>query len=200
MNSGLSIILLFMQLVPIPFSAAATDSGIASVKILRRAVVPSAEQPQGEVQIVLRDGRPAVRTLLASSLLKRVAAAIDEKERRRWPEESDGFVASQRYRDELYAAAMEVWKRFRARADNPDPRQYLGIDFIAEQERGRIELFVPVLQGDFGNLSVQEAESLSRWQAPEAYVQENMIAIIADSFGVDPATAAGLLDSSQEKH
>ena len=163
-------------------------------EVLKRTLVPSAEQPQGEVQIVRRGSALVVRTLLASTVLKRVVAAIDAKERRHWPESSAGFVASQRYRDELYAATQQVWERFRTRTERAELRQSLGIDFIQEGRRGRIELYAPRLSGDYGSLAVAAAESLSSWRVAGDYVRENMVIIVADSFGLDSVKAGGLLD------
>ena len=158
-------------------------------------MVPSENQPQGEVQIVRRNRELLVRTLIASTVLKQVVAVIDAKEQRRWPETSGGFVSSQRYRDELYKATQRVWEQFRSRDDQSERHQALGIDFSAEHKRGRIELFAPQLDGTYGSLVLDRSEPLREWRVGGDYASQNMVAIIADSFNLDSQAAAVLLES-----
>ena len=84
----------------------------ANDQVVQRVVVPTIEQPQGEVQLIRRNDLLIARTLLASRVLKRVGAAIDAKERRNWPESRAGHVASVRYRDELFRGQRQVWRPF----------------------------------------------------------------------------------------
>jgi len=172
------------------------DSGGVSERVIRRTVVPSAEDPHGEVQVLRRGDQVVVRTLLDSPILKRVVAAIDGKEEKRWPPDSDGFVESQRYRDALFAATDLVWKKFRERENREEKNQTLGIDFIKAPDKMTVVLFHPRLAGDFGSLRVLDSEMLASWRSRGPYVPENMIAIVHDSFGLDADEARQLLEQS----
>lgn len=173
--------------------ATQTVGSVGGDSVLRRVIVPSAEKPQGEVQIVRRDERLIVRTLLASRILKRVAAAIDEKEKKSWPETREGYAASLKYRDELFAATEKSWDLFRARSDRQDMRQFLAIEFILESGRGEILLSLPVVAGHYGQLEMASRQVISRWRAPVRYVRENMIEIVKDSFKLEDGSAEQML-------
>ncbi|MDA3902128.1 MAG: hypothetical protein PF441_01620 [Desulfuromusa sp.] len=171
----------------------------SSDQVLMRTVVPSSDQPQGEVQIIQRGDLLVVQTLIASRALKHVAAAIDKKEMKHWPEEREGYVASVRYREELFRATERVWTMFRQRADKSELRQYLVIEFILSSKQGLIALSVPHIAGDYGNLLLQEKEPIQVWKAPTHYVKGNMIEMIQDSFHLNKAAATELLETLWQK-
>jgi len=158
--------------------------------VVRRMIVPSPEQPHGEVQVIQRDGLVVVQTVLASRLLKRVAAAISAKELKRWPEGSDGYAGSLRYRDELYRAVGEAWQIFRKRQDTSDKFQYLAIEFIVGERYNLIALSLPVLDGPYGKLVVKDKRVVAVWSAPRDYVLANSAVIIADNFDQGEKQAA----------
>ena len=162
-------------------------------QVVRRVVVPAADQPQAEVQIVRRGPELLVRTIIFSPILRRVVAAIDAKEAKRWPEESAGFVESQRYREQLYAATEMVRQRFAERPDPAQSRQALVIEFHRNKTERRISLLLPQLAGEFGSLRIRTAELLQSWRSRGDYVDENMLEIVQDSFHLDQSAAAGLL-------
>ncbi len=162
-------------------------------QVVRRVVVPAAEQPQAEVQIVRRGPELLVRTIIFSPILRRVVAAIDAKEAKRWPEESAGFVESQRYREQLYAATETVRQRFAERPDPAQNRQALVIEFLRNKTERRISLLLPQLAGEFGSLRIRTAELLQSWRSRGDYVDENMLEIVQDSFHLDHSAAAALL-------
>ena len=162
-------------------------------QVVQRVVVPSVEQPQGEVQLIRRNGLLVARTLLASRVLKRVGAAIDAKERRNWPESRDGYAASVRYRDELFRAVEESWARFRHRTDPTETRQFLSIEFILGVDRALIALSLPRLSGDYGSMSLSGQENLQAWKTSQLYVRNNILEIVRDSFHLDESSAAQLL-------
>jgi len=166
-------------------------------RVVERVVVPSSEQPQGEVQLVRRGDLLVARTLLASKLLKRVAAAIDGKEQRNWPESREGFLASKQYREELFRATEQTWAAFRARADRSEARQMLAIEFILGPDQALIALAIPQLAGPYGELQLLGQQPLKAWRAPAGYVRGNILEIVMDSFGLDRAGAERLIGSAE---
>jgi len=164
-----------------------------SDQVVHRAVVPSTEQPQGELQLVRRNNLLVVRTLLASRVLKRVGAAIDAKERRNWPESREGHMASVRYRDELFRAVEQSWDRFRQRTDPSELRQFLSIEFILAGDSAAIALSLPRLTGDYGSLTLSSQEKVQAWKSSQQYVRNNILEIVQDSFHLDEVTASALL-------
>jgi hypothetical protein len=167
----------------------------ANDQVVQRVVVPSIEQPQGEVQLIRRNNLLVVRTLLASRVLKRVGASIDAKERRNWPESRDGYVASIRYRDELFRAIEQSWERFRKRTDPTETRQFLAIEFILADDSAAISLSVPSLAGDYGSMSLSAQDVVQTWKTSQHYVHNNILEIVRDSFRLDEQAASQLLAS-----
>ncbi len=162
-------------------------------QVVHRVVVPSTEQPQGEVQLIRRNNLLIARTLLASRILKRVGAAIDAKERRNWPESRDGHAASVRYRDELFRAVEQAWERFRQRTDPSETCQFLSIEFILAGDSAAIALSLPSLEGDYGRLTLLKQENIQVWKASRNYVRDNILEIVQDSFHLDETAASALL-------
>jgi hypothetical protein len=161
--------------------------------IVQRATVPSVEQPQGEVQLIQRRDLLVVQTLLSSRVLKKVAAAIDAKESRNWPEAQQGYIESLRYRDELFRATEESWEAFRQRSDRSQDRQTLAIEFILGPKISLIALSLPHLSVDKGNLLLIDKRLLKIWRSNEDYVRENMFEIVKNSFHLSDTTAEKLL-------
>lgn len=178
--------------------AAPLSAADSAEQVVRRVVVPAADQPQAEVQVVRRGPELLVRTIIFSTILRRVVAAIDAKEAKRWPEESAGFVESQRYREQLYAATETVRQRFAERSDPAQRRQALVIEFIRSKTERRISLLLPQLAGEFGSLHIRTAELLQSWRSRGDYVDENMLEIVQDSFHVDHSAAGALLAAIAE--
>jgi len=168
-------------------------------RVIERVVVPTREQPQGEVQVVRRGELVVVQTLLASRLLKRVAATIDAKEQKSWPPGSDGYAGSLRYRDELYQAVARSWQDYRQREDRSETRQRLVIEFILGPRHSLVALSLPVYTGEPGNLQVVDKQVVSVWSAPRDYVRLNSAAIVADNFNLDTQAAAKLLERVAEQ-
>ena len=162
-------------------------------QVVHRVVVPSTEQPQGEVQLLRRNNLLVVRTLLASRILKRVGAVIDAKERRNWPESREGHAASVRYRDELFRAVEQAWERFRQRTDPGETRQFLSIEFILAGDSAAIALSLPSLEGDYGGLTLFSQENIQAWKVSRSYVRGNILEIVQDSFHLDESAASALL-------
>ena len=161
--------------------------------ILQRVVVPSMEQPQGEVQLIQRGDLLVVQTLLSSKVLKRVVAAIDAKESRNWPGAREGHIDSLRYREELFRATEKAWEAFRQRVDREQDRQTLAIEFILGPKQSLIALSLPQLSEDGINLRLIDKQPLKVWRGGEVYVQANVIEIVKDSFQLDDAATETLL-------
>jgi len=161
--------------------------------ILRRTVVPSAEQPQGEVQLIQRRDLLVVQTLLSSRVLKRVVAAIDAKESRNWPEVREGYIDSNHYREELFRATEKSWEAFRQRSDRNQARQTLAIEFILGPKHALIALSLPQLTEDDGNLRLIDKQPVKIWRGSDDYVRENLFEIIQDSFHLDDIATEELL-------
>lgn len=162
-------------------------------RLVQRVVVPSAEQPQGEVRLLRRGDLLVVQTVLASRVLKQVVAAIDGKEERNWPEPREGHRDSRKYRDELFRATGQAWEIFRHRQDPEEKRQFLVIEFICGTDRSLIALYAPGLAGDYGSLERADRQLLNAWRTAGHYMQGNIIEIVRDSFDLDRAAAETLL-------
>lgn len=164
-------------------------------RVVTRIVVPSPEKPHGEVQVIRRGDLLVVQTLLASRILKKVVAVIDQKEQRRWPESRQGHLDSRRYREELFRATTEIWHRFRQRSDQNEKRQYLVIEFILGPKQSMIALSLPQVVGEYGQLQLIDKSELAVWRSSEQYVANNIREIIQDSFDLDAAATEKLLAS-----
>lgn len=162
-------------------------------QVLEREVVPAEDPPQGEVQVVRRGDLLVVRTLLVSRVLKRVAAVINAKEIRNWPETRTGHLASTRYREELFRATEQAWEAFTQRSDRSELRQTLCIEFILASDNALITLSLPRLKGDYGQFDLIDRQELTTWRASRDYVAENMLEIVKDSFRLEDERAAALL-------
>ena len=184
-----------------PFASGAQETGSRYAEqlgwtqdqIVRRVVVPSRDQPQGEVRLIRRHNLLVVQTLLSSRILKRVVAAIDAKERRHWPEAHEGHVASSRYREELFRATEKAWEFFRQRGNRDETRQTLAIEFILGNEKSLIALSLPQIAGEYGTLRLIDKLPVKVWRVSGDYVRENALEIIKDSFHLDDADAKELL-------
>ena len=184
-----------------PFASGAQETGSRYAEqldwtqdqIVKRVVVPSTDQPQGEVRLIRRHDRLVVQTLLSSRILKRVVAAIDARERRSWAEAREGHVASIRYREELFRATEKAWEVFRQRGNRDETRQTLAIEFILGPEKSLIALSLPQIAGEYGYLRLIDKRPVKVWRVSGDYVRENAMEIIKDSFHLDDADAKELL-------
>ena len=154
----------------------------------RRALVPDAGRPHGEVRIVRRDGAAVVQTLSHSRTVRRVAGAIAEKERTNWPEGREGASAAARYVEALAAVAATVHEA----PAGEDRRRSLCIEF---PPGGPILVSGAVARiGPDGLRLIELTEPRVSLDLAEPYVGRNRVWIVADAFGVDEATAGSWLD------
>ena len=166
----------------------------AADRIVQRAWVPSAEQPQGEVRLIARGGALVMQTALSSKVLRRVTAAIIEKEERTWPEERDGFVDSQRYRETLSKAVEAVQQESRAHP-RPDRRQQLLIEFVAAGRSTLYAIYLPELNEGAEGLEIAARKLLFIKAASPLYVRGNLVEIAMDSFHLERAEAEQLISA-----
>lgn len=166
----------------------------AADRIVQRAWVPSAEQPQGEVRLIARGGALVMQTALSSKLLRRVAAAIIEKEERSWPEERGGFVDSQRYRETLSKAVEAVQRDSRAHP-RPDRRQQLLIEFVAAGGNTFYAIYLPEVNEGAEGREIAGRKLLFIEAASPLYVRGNLLEIAMDSFHLDRDEAEQLISA-----
>ncbi|HXV22569.1 MAG TPA: hypothetical protein VD811_16415 [Desulfuromonadales bacterium] len=194
----LALAAVFLLTVSAPAEQAALASRFAALldpaadRIVRRAWVPSAEQPQGEVRLIARGGALVMQTALSSKVLRRVAAAISEKEERSWPEERDGFVDSQRYRETLSRAVEAVQRDSRAHP-RPDRRQQLLIEFVTAGRSALYAIYQAELNEGAEGLEIAGRRLLFIEGASPLYVRGNLVEIAMDSFHLERAEAEQLI-------
>lgn len=194
----LALAAVFLLTVSAPAEQAALASRFAALldpaadRIVRRAWVPNAEQPQGEVRLIARGGALVMQTALSSKVLRRVAAAISEKEERSWPEERDGFVDSQRYRETLSRAVEAVQRDSRAHP-RPDRRQQLLIEFVTAGRSALYAIYQAELNEGAEGLEIAGRRLLFIEGASPLYVRGNLVEIAMDSFHLERAEAEQLI-------
>jgi hypothetical protein len=164
----------------------------AADRIVRRAWVPNAEQPQGEVRLIARGGALVMQTAISSKLLRHVAAEIIGREERSWPEERDGFADSLRYRETLSKAVEAVQQDSRAHP-RPDRRQQLLIEFVAAGRSALYAIYLPELTEGAEGLEIAGRRLLFVEAASPAYVRGNLVEIAMDSFHLERAEAEALI-------
>jgi hypothetical protein len=166
----------------------------AADRIVQRAWVPSAEQPQGEVRLIARGGALVMQTALSSKVLQHVAAAISEKEERAWPEERDGFVDSRRYRETLSKAVEAVQRASRAHP-RPDRREQLVIEFVAAGRSALYAIYLPELNEGAEGPEIAGRRLLFIEAASPLYVRGNLLEIAMDSFHLERAEAEQMISA-----
>ena len=158
--------------------------------IVARTLVPSAERPQGEVRIIRRGGRPVVQTLLSTKLLKRVTAAIVEKERRGWPEGAAGHEDSVRYLAALEDFQKMTLARRDAAATGADRRVQALIEFVDARDGPFVAIGEATIEGTARDMRLVGRKSPVILTLSAEYVLRNMKLIVADSFHLTVQQAA----------
>ncbi len=158
--------------------------------VVERAFVPSAQRPQGEVRIVRRGGRVVVQTLLYTRVLKRVLAAIHEKERRNWPSGVPGHTDMERY-----VAALEEFRRGAAGSPervgaDVDPRVLALIEFVDAPGTPFVAIGGFHIEGKDEAIRVRGRAAPVVLDLSAAYVRRNMRLIVADAFRLSAEEAA----------
>jgi hypothetical protein len=156
--------------------------------ILRRAWIPSAERPQGEIRLAERSGVPVIEVLLHTRVLKHVVARIRDKEKAAWPDASEGAEASRGYLEALEQSAADV-RRAHAPTPTekgqpaPSPKLGLLIEIGAAGDRGFAAFSdVDVVEAKDG-LEVRRIRPLRRLDQPVAWAKRTVELIRAEHFG-----------------
>lgn len=156
--------------------------------ILRRAWIPSAERPQGEVRLAQRSGVPVIEVLLHTRVLRHVVARIRDKEKAAWPEGREGAEASRRYLEALEQSADDVRRAHSPTPTDkgqrpPSPKVGFLIEIGAAGDRGFAAFSdVDVVAAKEG-LEIRGVRMLRRIDLPVAYAKRNVELIRAEHFG-----------------
>jgi len=163
--------------------------------LIRRAPVPADPPYQGEVRLLRRDSALVVQTLLNSKVMQRVVGAIQKKELQNWPQGREGSIDSRRYSEELVLAFQTVRDRAKERQKAGERGRHLQlmIEFVLEEPRGYVALYLPTLTQEDDRLVVQKKELLKKLPLSRDYLRKDMQLIIQDSFQLEPDKAIELL-------
>ncbi|MGH7804251.1 MAG: hypothetical protein ACREQJ_07870 [Candidatus Binatia bacterium] len=156
--------------------------------ILRRAWIPSAARPQGEIRLADRSSVPVIEVLLHTRLLSRVVARIRDKEKAAWPDGSEHADASRRYLEALEQSAADVRRAHSPTpaekgAKPPSPKLGLLIEIGAAGDRGFANFSdVDVVVAKDG-LEVRRVRPLRQLDQPVAWAKRTVELIRAEHFG-----------------
>jgi len=150
--------------------------------LLRHIVVPSPQQPVGEVRLLRRGETDVVETLLVTKVLRRVVGEIRKKELANWPPGHPHHEVALRYADALAAAQAQIWERVPKFDRGADPRQRLSIEFVVGERVSYVDLAEFEAESDHVPRTVTTRRPIVHLDLPRAYVQRNMRLIVADSF------------------
>jgi|GEM_PF-1596576 len=179
--------------------AMATDTGITQVgglaneEVVYRAVVPSADDPHGEVRLIRRGKATVLQTVLHTKLLRRAVGIIREREAASWVEGSVGHDDSMAYSAALDHAQKKVWWRYKQRGIRDDRRQSLLIEFVVSASEAYVTIDEPQVDEESGVLSIGKRIPLARLDVSREYAKRNIWLIANDSFGVTLADLAQML-------
>ena len=147
----------------------------------RWAAIPKNPPHVGSVRLIKRGSALVVQTDLETTVLRRVLAAIKEREQSRWkaglPERAD----MERYLALLDEAVAMVERRVTARPPDQDRYRRLQIEFIADPPRHRIVLLTREPNGPW--------EAFTPLNVSSRYLYGNMLAIVLENLADSPADA-----------
>jgi len=163
-------------------------------RILLRAPITSRGRTHGEVRLIERGAARVVQTLLYSKVLRRVLAAIRERERANWSTEREGHEASARYLAALERAEQSTRPAPDAqRSATADRRRALLIEFAVSDTREGVALLEPELGEADGALSIQRARLIEALELPRQFIRENMRLIAEEHLATQPDVLARML-------
>jgi len=172
---------------------AATRPGATEDEVVARSYVPSPERRVGEVRLIRRGDANVVQTLLYTKLLRRVVGEIRQKELANWPE-GPGHADALRYVEALAAAQKQLWGRLLASEPVRDRRQKLWVEFVLTPTASQLAIGAFEMDEEQGEVRVLRRETLAVLEPSRGYVQRNMRLIASDSFHVEGAALASLLE------
>ncbi len=127
--------------------------------------------------MVERAGGIVVQTILDTKVMKRVVGRIAEKEAKSWPAGSAHHDDSRIYVEALGRVALGDDTVFEER------RRRLLIEFVSHPDGAFVRLARPSLaQGDEPR-RLLSSETLEVPEVSRAYVEANLVPIVADAFG-----------------
>jgi hypothetical protein len=162
-------------------------------KLLRRAWIPSAERPQGEIRLVERSGEPVIEVVLHTRVLRHVVARIREKEMTNWPDGQPGAEARRSYVEAFEESAADV---LRAHAPTPGAKGQASTSAkvallieIGGGESGGFAVFSePEVIESKDGLEIKKVRRLRQIALPGPYAKRNIELILADNFHDRPGT------------
>ncbi len=163
-------------------------------EIVRSEFVPSEEQPVGEVRLVRRGPAVVMQTVLSTSLLKRVVAAIRKKDVANWPVSRPGHDDAVKYVEAIQSAQAEIRERFRRREHRGDRRQKMLIEFILSRDASIVAIAEPTLAQADGHMRVASRRQIAVLPLSRVYVRGNIYEIAWDALKLDRKESRSLLE------
>ena len=164
---------------PVPLTVERQDQPV------RWTAIPKTGPKVGTVRLLKRGRAVVLQTDLDTTVLRRVQAAIKEREAARWKPGTPERVDMERYLAQLDEAVALVEKRVAARPDGQDRRRRLQIEFIADPPRQRIVLLTREPDGGW--------ESFAPLEVSSRYLYGNMLAILEENLAETAAEAMAAL-------
>ena len=158
--------------------------------ILRRAPIPSADRPQGEIRLAERSGVRVIEVLLYTRVLKHVVARIRDEEKAAWRDGGEGAEASRRYLEALEESAADVRRVHAPRPTEkgqppPSPKLGLLIEIGVAGDRGFAAFSdVDVVESKDG-FEVRRVRPLRRLEQPVAWAKRTVELIRSEHFPAD---------------
>ncbi len=147
----------------------------------RWAAIPKNPPHVGSVRLVKRSTAVVVQTDLETTVLRRVLAAIKEREQGRWKPGSPERTDMERYLAMLDEAVALVERRVTARPPDQDRYRRLQIEFIADPPRHCIVLLTREPNGPW--------EAFTPLNVSSRYLYGDMLAIVLENLAGSPADA-----------
>lgn len=164
---------------PVPLAAERQDLPV------RWSAIPRTPPHVGTLRLLKRDTAVVLQTDLETTVLRRVFAAIREREERRWPAAKSGHDEMRRYLGQLEEAVTLVEQRVAARPADQDRRRRLQIEFIADPPRHEIVLLTREPGGPW--------EAFPPLAVSATYLYGDMLTILGENLAESPAEALAVL-------
>ena len=143
--------------------------------IVERVAIYARGRVHGEVRLVRRGSIVVLQTLLVTRSLERVAAKIRDKEEAAWPEGSDGYEASRRYREALAGAVGQVLESAR-----DDRYRRLLIEMRLAPGVGGVAFAAPTTREEDGEPRILGSDAIGELASPCSWVRQTVERIAAD--------------------
>jgi hypothetical protein len=163
-------------------------------QVERAEIVPSPEQPVGEVRLLRRGGAVVMQTVLHTKFLKRVVAEIRKKEMAAWPRDRRGRGDAVKYVDALLSAQAGIQERFKLREDRGDRRQAMLIEFILAGDASIVAIAEPTLADEAGRMRVVSRRPIAVLPLSRTYVRGNIYEIAWDALKLGRKESRDLLE------